>query len=80
MMKFRVQPVQTGANWMEADPCLEGVAVGSKTAAIKACRDAGYRVLSAGGLVELGNMSMRNSRGDLTEQVWSVTVWPTRQS
>ena len=72
---WRVQPVETGADWMEAQPCLPGVRVSSRTAAVQACRDAGYRVMTVGGLVERSTIA-----GGSDEDVWTVTVHPERHA
>jgi hypothetical protein len=46
--------------------------VGSKTAAVRVCRDLGHRVLTVGGIVEL---SLDSIDRDGTERMaWTVTV------
>lgn len=69
----RVRPVYTSDDWMSPAALITDahgvpVMVCSRTAAIKACRTAGYRVLISGGLVEL--------TADDTQ--WVVTVHPER--
>lgn len=67
----RVIPLWTGDDWMF--PCSKltdahgaPVIVSSRTAAIKACRAAGYRVMISGGLAEL----------NADDSAWVVTVHP----
>lgn len=69
----RVRPLYAGDDWTFPAPQLTDargvpVIVGSRTAAIKACRSEGYRVITSGGLVELS--------ADASE--WVVTVHPER--
>ena len=67
----RVRPLYAGDDWMFPAPQLTDargvpVIVSSRTAAIKACRAAGYRVMANGGLVELS----------ADDSEWVVTVHP----
>ena len=67
----RVRPLYTGDDWAFPAPLLtdaQGVRimVRSRSAAIKACRAAGYRVMISGGLAEL----------NADDSAWVVTVHP----
>lgn len=67
----RVRPLFTGDDWMHPAALLTDahgapVIVSSRTAAIKACRAAGYRVMISGGLAEL----------NADDSAWVVTVHP----
>ena len=67
----RVRPLYAGDDWMCPAQLLTDargvpITVCSRTAAIKACRAAGYRVMANGGLVELS----------ADDSEWVVTVHP----
>ncbi len=69
----RVRPLYTGDDWAFPAPLLTDaqgapVIVSSRSAAIKACRAQGYRVMANGGLVELS----------ADDSEWVVTVHPER--
>ena len=70
---YPVRPIFTGDDWMTPEPRLHGVRASSATAAIRACRDAGYRVMIAGGCIELTG---DDYSPDGVE--WKVTVHPAR--
>lgn len=64
---FPVRPiVATESETWRAGPLLP--AVRSKSAAVRECRRAGFRVIGKGGLVELGE--------DSSGPVWNVAVRP----
>lgn len=71
---YPVRVVFTGADYMERGPIVHGWAT-SKTAAIKAARMAGYRVMTAGGMVELATDTVSAVTGKEIE-AWTVTVHP----
>lgn len=63
---LRIIPLYTGPDWVDAAPALEPDRATSATAARKACRRHGFRVLTVGGLVQV------NAEGT----AWMVTVHP----
>jgi hypothetical protein len=70
----QVRVVFTGADYMQRGPIVHGWAT-SKTAAVKAARMAGYRVMTAGGIVELATDDVSAITGNEVE-AWTVTVHP----
>ena len=80
---YAVRPIITTDSDMMTEELVRNyssgqlVKVSSKTAAIRACREAGYRVLTVGGLVELTTETRTNADGqEVDTRVWAVTVHP----
>lgn len=71
---YPVLPVFTH-EWGAWDGTMTKQTVNSKTAAIRLCRNLGYRVLTKGGLVELVTCRIDSETGS-EHLAWSVTVHP----
>jgi len=68
---YPVLPVFTGEGWMSPDTMTKQT-VRNKTAAVRLCRQLGYRVLTVGGTVELTTIHIDGEES----QAWAVTVHP----
>jgi len=71
---YPVRPVFTTEHDMTPTP-LTKQTVRSKSAAVRLCRNLGFRVLSVGGLVELTTDTVDNETGE-EGLAWIVTVHP----
>ena len=70
-MTYPVRPVYTASDTMHP-ATLTAQKVASKTAAVRLCRALGYRVLTAGGIVELSVDSIDTDGAE--HMAWAVTV------
>jgi hypothetical protein len=68
---YPVLPVFTAEDWMSADTMTKQK-VNNKTAAVRLCRNLGYRVLTVGGMVDLITVRIDGEESE----AWAVTVHP----